>query len=389
MPTSCSAAGSSARRTKNNGVLLLVAPNERRVRIEVGYGLEGTLTDALSKIIIANAITPRFKTGDFGGGITRGVDDIITVLTTDASEWQKRPSLRLDRQQDRGSGGLVPDRGAVRFFSCCSWSRRASAGSSSSADEHSRQLGQSRGSGGYSGGGYSAAATQAAALGRRGLFRRRRLVGRRRRVGELVMGISEQDRERISDAIRAAEARPRARSSACWRETSSDATALPILIAAVAALALPWLLVAFTAMTVYRILSLQVVVFVVLMVLLCLPRVRVALMPRRARRAVAHRVAMEQFMTRGIARTKDRSGILIFVSLAERYARIVADEGIAARVRQSEWQAAVDALIAHMRSGHIADGFVTAIDLCGAELAKHFPRTEADREELPDRIYVI
>src|SRR6188472_1233078 len=83
-------------KTKNNGVLLLVAPNERRVRIEVGYGLEGTLTDALSKVIITNAITPRFKAGDFGGGISRGVDDIITVLTTDASEWQKRPSLRLD-----------------------------------------------------------------------------------------------------------------------------------------------------------------------------------------------------------------------------------------------------------------------------------------------------
>jgi len=80
-------------------VLLLVAPNERRVRIEVGYGLEGTLTDALSKVIIANAIAPHFKTGDFGGGISRGVDDIITVLTTDASEWQQRPSLRLDDQQ--------------------------------------------------------------------------------------------------------------------------------------------------------------------------------------------------------------------------------------------------------------------------------------------------
>jgi uncharacterized protein len=76
-----------------------VAPKERRVRIEVGYGLEGTLTDALSAVIITNAITPRFKTGDFSGGITRGVDDIITVLTTDESEWSKRPSLRLDRPQ--------------------------------------------------------------------------------------------------------------------------------------------------------------------------------------------------------------------------------------------------------------------------------------------------
>jgi uncharacterized protein len=86
-------------KTKSNGVLLLVAPNERRVRIEVGYGLEGTLTDALSKIIITNAIAPRFKTGDFNGGISRGVDDIITVLTTDASEWQQRASLRLDSEQ--------------------------------------------------------------------------------------------------------------------------------------------------------------------------------------------------------------------------------------------------------------------------------------------------
>jgi uncharacterized protein len=86
---------------KNNGVLLLVAPNERRIRIEVGYGLEGTLTDALSNVIIANAIAPRFRAGDFGDGIQRGVDDIITVLTTDASEWQKRPSLRLDNQQSR------------------------------------------------------------------------------------------------------------------------------------------------------------------------------------------------------------------------------------------------------------------------------------------------
>ncbi len=86
-------------KTKNNGVLLLVAPNEHKVRIEVGYGLEPTLTDALSKIIITNAIAPRFKTGDFGGGVSRGVDDIITVLTTDSSEWQERPVLRLDEQQ--------------------------------------------------------------------------------------------------------------------------------------------------------------------------------------------------------------------------------------------------------------------------------------------------
>ncbi len=77
------------------------------------------------------------------------------------------------------------------------------------------------------------------------------------------------------------------------------------------------------------------------------------------------------------------------MSLAEHYARIVADEGIASRVPQSEWQGAVDALIAHTRDGRIADGFITAIDLCGEALAKHFPRTASDRDELRDRIYVI
>ena len=106
-------------KAKNNGVLLLVAPDERRVRIEVGYGLEGTLTDALSKVIISNAITPRFKAGDFGGGIARGVDDIITVLTTDASEWQPRPSVRLDSQQTRDPTDLLLFLAACIFIVLC------------------------------------------------------------------------------------------------------------------------------------------------------------------------------------------------------------------------------------------------------------------------------
>ncbi|MET3889903.1 uncharacterized protein ABIE41_000979 [Bosea sp. OAE506] len=80
----------------NNGVLLLVAPKERKVRIEVGYGLEGALTDALSKVIITTAVAPKFKTGDFAGGIEAGVDAILTILAGDAEEWQRRASVRSD-----------------------------------------------------------------------------------------------------------------------------------------------------------------------------------------------------------------------------------------------------------------------------------------------------
>jgi uncharacterized protein len=82
--------------TKNNGVLLLIAPKERRVRIEVGYGLEGTLTDALSSVIIASAIIPRFKAGDFSGGIERGVDGIINVLSGDSAGWQAKVDVRRE-----------------------------------------------------------------------------------------------------------------------------------------------------------------------------------------------------------------------------------------------------------------------------------------------------
>ncbi len=153
-------------KTKNNGVLLLVAPNDRRVRIEVGYGLEGTLTDALSKVIITNAVTPRFKTSDFGGGIERGVDDIITVLTTDSSEWQKRPELRLDSGE--GDSGNVIVAGAViililllivspgfRFvFFEIVLRILASSGSSGGSSSGSWSSGGSS-SGGFSGGGGS------------------------------------------------------------------------------------------------------------------------------------------------------------------------------------------------------------------------------------------
>ena len=81
---------------KNNGVLLIVAPTDRKVRIEVGYGLEGMLTDAISKLIIENAIIPRFRANDVPGGVSRGVDDIISVLTGDAEEWKQRAAKRPD-----------------------------------------------------------------------------------------------------------------------------------------------------------------------------------------------------------------------------------------------------------------------------------------------------
>ena len=108
---------------KNNGVLLIVVPNERKVRIEVGYGLEGALTDAVTQLIIRNAIAPRFKAGDFQGGIMRGVDDIIQVVSGDAEEFQRRAAQRPD-QTEPGIDVATLITIAIIFFVVISMLRR-------------------------------------------------------------------------------------------------------------------------------------------------------------------------------------------------------------------------------------------------------------------------
>ncbi|MBN8919335.1 MAG: TPM domain-containing protein [Rhizobiales bacterium] len=203
------------------------------------------------------------------------------------------------------------------------------------------------------------------------------------------MEISAEDKRRVSAAIYAAEAGTSGEIVCVFTKASSDAMALPIVLAAAISLALPWVFVAMTEMPIRRILVLQLVTFVVAALLLCQQRIRVALMPRAARRAVANQVAMQQFRSYGVVRTRDRTGILIFVSLAERYARIIVDEGIAARVPQSVWQQAVDVLVRHMREGRIAEGFVAATELCGTVLATHFPSDATNPNELRNRLHVI
>jgi len=89
---------------KNTGALLIVAPNEHKVRIEVGYGLEGTLTDALSRTIIERDITPAFKRGDLNGGVLAGTAAIIRVLGGDASAVAAPPA----DPQWRGALPILP-----------------------------------------------------------------------------------------------------------------------------------------------------------------------------------------------------------------------------------------------------------------------------------------
>jgi putative membrane protein len=114
--------------------------------------------------------------------------------------------------------------------------------------------------------------------------------------------------------------------------SSSAYAHIPILWASALALMMPWPLIDFTPWSVQRIFLIQLVVFLVAALVFSWMPLRLLLAPRLAQRARAHRAAIEEFVVRGVAHTKNRCGILIFVSLAEYYARVIADEGIAQKV---------------------------------------------------------
>lgn len=105
---------------KDNGLILLVAPNDRKVRIEVGYGLEGIMTDALSSIIIQNDILPRFRDGNMAGGILAGVDRITTQLMLPEDEArllaQEAGQRSASRNDDGENIGLIIFWGFILIF---------------------------------------------------------------------------------------------------------------------------------------------------------------------------------------------------------------------------------------------------------------------------------
>jgi len=203
------------------------------------------------------------------------------------------------------------------------------------------------------------------------------------------MALSKEDQDRIGAAIRAAEEKTDGEIVCVLAKASSDYAVYPLAWSAIIALAVPWILVSLTQLPVERILLIQAVSFLGCYILFSVPVLHRLVVPRHVQRAAAHRAAVEQFMIRGMSRKTNRAGVLIFVSLTEHYARIVADRGITDKVDQKVWQGAIDALIAHMREDRIADGFIAALEQCAHVLAEHFPADATKTNDLPDRIYLI
>ncbi len=207
--------------------------------------------------------------------------------------------------------------------------------------------------------------------------------------------ITPQDHARITAAIRDAEAKTDGEIF-CVVARSSGGYFFPAAFTAAVAMLIVSLAVAFVLEA--RWLSLRLPYFVlaqmlafacVFALLWALPALRIHLVPRGLRYRSAHDNAVKQFLARNVHVTVARTGVLVFVSLAERYAEVVADAGIDARVGQHVWDGVVRELTAHAGDDRLADGFVHAVEAVGAVLAEHFPPTPDDINELDDHLVEI
>ena len=203
------------------------------------------------------------------------------------------------------------------------------------------------------------------------------------------MLISDDDRRRIAEAITAAEAKTSGEIVAVIAPSSASYLHVPFLWAALVALILPWPFIYGTWWPVQHVYLLQLGVFAALAFLLMHWPLRLALVPRSAKHARAHRRALEQFLAQNLHTTVGRTGVLIFVSVAERYAEIIADAGIHQRVPDDAWANIINDLTARIGEGEATQGFVSAIAAVGDLLARHFPPQPRPVEALGNHLIVL
>jgi putative membrane protein len=201
--------------------------------------------------------------------------------------------------------------------------------------------------------------------------------------------VSTADRSRIRQAIASAEAKTAGEIFAVVTEECEDYRFIPVLWAVLAAFVTPLPLIYFTQVPASLIWFAQIAIFVVLALVLSLPRVKLRVVPRHVKREAVRALAMQQFLAHGLHTTEARTGVLIFVAIAERQAEIIADSGIAAKVEPAVWQAAMDGLVGEVRAGRLADGLTATIASVGETLARHFPHLPGDRNELADELIVL
>jgi len=201
--------------------------------------------------------------------------------------------------------------------------------------------------------------------------------------------VAEADQRRIADAISEAERTTSGEIVAVIAPESATYYYVPFLWAALIALAVPWPFVFWTWWPIQHIYVLQLAVFAAFVALLMPSPIRLALVPRSVKHTRAHRRAVEQFMVQNLHTTVGHTGVLIFVSVAERFAEVIADRAIHEKVPETVWQAIVADLTEHIGKGQAGEGFVRAIKSAGEQLARHFPPEGRHDKGLSNHLIVL
>lgn len=206
-----------------------------------------------------------------------------------------------------------------------------------------------------------------------------------------MIRFSTGDKARITAAIHAAEKNTSGEFVAVVARGSDHYVLLPLLWSAILALLFPGACqLAGVPLRWVELYHLQLLIFILLTVLLLsIPGLHLKLIPARVKHARASRLAKAQFYIQGVQLTPHHSGVLFFVSLAERYVEIVADKGIHEKLGEARWKNIIDEFVAEVRRGRVVDGFVEAIGACGAAMAEHYPPDPADINELSDGLIEI
>ncbi|WP_419319081.1 TPM domain-containing protein [Caulobacter sp. ErkDOM-E] len=226
--------------------------------------------------------------------------------------------------------------------------------------------------------------------------------------------MTPEDQARIAEAVAAAEKTTAGEIFCVLAPEVSDYRETPLVWAAAAALILPaggllaglrpdmltrlfggWTVghasatdgAILSALSIY--IGLQAAIFIVAALLVSIPPIRRALTPGPLKAAAVRRAAMEQFMSHGLHLTRDRTGVLIFAALAEHRVEVIADEGIYKAAPNAVWDEVVADLVAGLKRGKIADGFVAAVTRVGEILSSHVPVREADTNELPNGLTIL
>jgi putative membrane protein len=206
-----------------------------------------------------------------------------------------------------------------------------------------------------------------------------------------MVKFTDADRQKITAAIHAAEQNTSGEFVAVVARASDHYIAGALLWAGGLALLLPGVLLFLPLQLRFvHIYQLHILLFIGLSLLFeFVPSLHMALVPRPVKHHRASQLAHAQFFEQGVHLTREHSGVLFFVSLAERYVEVVADKGIHEKMGEAHWRQVVDTFLKNVGQGAVTEGFVAAITACGAAMAEHYPAKSGDSDELSDGLIEI